>query len=257
MAITWNNTIKQQFKPFDINHMRQVTGGDIDLSSLASVKANADRIFEMVSTQQMPPGNPWSDELVQNFKAWMDDGMPEDDAAGDGTVGSGGASITWNNTIKDQFKPFDISHMKQVTGGDIDLSSFASVKANADGILEVVSNQRMPPGNPWSDELVQSFKTWMDNGMPEGDAGGGTVGGGGASITWNNTIKNQFKPLDINHMKQVTGGDIDLGSFASVKANADRIFEMVSTQQMPPGNPWSDLLVQNFKTWMDTGFPEG
>jgi hypothetical protein len=32
---------------------------------------------------------------------------------------------------------------------------------------------------------------------------------------------------------------------------------MVSTQQMPPGNPWSDLLVQNFKTWMDTGFPEG
>jgi hypothetical protein len=77
MAITWNNTIKQQFKPFDINHMRQVTGGDIDLSSFASVKANADRIFEMVSTQQMPPGNPWSDQLVQNFKTWMDAGFPE------------------------------------------------------------------------------------------------------------------------------------------------------------------------------------
>ncbi len=78
MAITWNSTIKAQFKQFDINHMKQVTGGDLDLGDYTSVKNNGDSVFERVSEKTMPPGNPWSDELIANFKAWMDAGYPED-----------------------------------------------------------------------------------------------------------------------------------------------------------------------------------
>jgi hypothetical protein len=26
---------------------------------------------------------------------------------------------------------------------------------------------------------------------------------------------------------------------------------------MPPGAPWSDTFKQNFKAWMDAGYPEG
>ena len=57
-------------------------------------------------------------------------------------------------------------------------------------------------------------------------------------------------------MKQVTGGDLDLGSYASVKANGDEVFSMVSNKRMPPGNPWSDTFIQNFKAWMTAGYPE-
>lgn len=75
--VTWNNTIKGQFTQFDVDHMNQVTGGTIDLSSYQSTKSNSQRIYRMVSRKEMPPANPWSDIYIGNFKAWMDAGMPE------------------------------------------------------------------------------------------------------------------------------------------------------------------------------------
>ena len=77
MAITWNDPIKGQFQQFDIDHMKQVTHGRIDLSDYTSTKTNGARIYQMVSSRRMPPGNPWSDQNIQNFKQWMDAGYPE------------------------------------------------------------------------------------------------------------------------------------------------------------------------------------
>ena len=175
-------------------------------------------------------------------------------------------AITWNNTIRQQFRGIDVTHMKQVTGNNLKLDDFNSVRTAAGEIWDQVSNNHMPPGKPWSTEFKENFKTWMENGMPEGDAqastGGGAAsgagaGGGSGGVTWTNTIKNQFKPFDIDHMKQVSGGDIDLSDFASTKRKADDIYAQVSSQQMPPGNPWSEQFIKNFKAWMDAGYPKG
>jgi hypothetical protein len=259
--ITWNNTIKSQFNGFDISHMKQITGNALKLDDYESVKTWAGQIWNQVSKKFMPPGNPWSQTFLDNFQTWMNNGMPEGSSTGGGGSGGGGGGggggdVTWTNTIKGQFTSFDISHMKQVTGGSLDLGSYDSVKANADDVYGMVSTGAMPPGNAWSAQFVQNFKTWMDAGMPEGGPGGG-VGAGAGGVTWTNTIKAQFTPFDISHMKQVTGGSLDLGDYASTKANGSSVYDAVSNGYMPPGNPWNAQLVQNFKAWMDAGYPEG
>lgn len=171
-------------------------------------------------------------------------------------------TITWNNAIKAQFRGIDITHMKQVTGNNLKLDDYQSVKTAVGEIWDQVSNDLMPPGKPWSAQFKDNFKTWMESGAPEGDAPVATTGtassapGAAGGVTWTNTIKNQFKTFDIDHMKQVSGGDIDLSDYASTKRNGDDIYYQVSKKKMPPGNPWSDQYIQNFKTWMDAGYPE-
>ena len=75
MAVDWT-TIRSYFTQGDIDCMKQQTGGSLDLSSCQSVQQNAQDIYDMVSSGNMPPGNPWSKEWVDNFKAWMDAGAP-------------------------------------------------------------------------------------------------------------------------------------------------------------------------------------
>jgi hypothetical protein len=65
------NVISAYFTPTDVQHMLQVTQGGIDLSNCASVLANAQVIYQKVSTQQMPPGNPWPAAWINNFFSWM------------------------------------------------------------------------------------------------------------------------------------------------------------------------------------------
>jgi hypothetical protein len=177
-------------------------------------------------------------------------------------MGGFGMAITWTGNIKQQFGSFDISHMKQVTGNALKLDDYESVKTWAGQIWVQVSGippnpvpAPMPPGNPWSDTYKQNFKTWMDTGMLYGTVEGASSSTA-AAVTWTNTIKGQFRKIDIDHMKQVSGGSIDLNDYTSVKTNGDDIYGMVSTNAMPPGSPWTKQYIDNFKAWMDAGYPE-
>jgi hypothetical protein len=250
MAITWTNTIKGQFNQYDIDHMKQITGNSLKLDDYQSVKTWAGQIWVQVNNGYMPPGAPWNATYKQNFQTWMNSGMPESDADV-GAAAAAAAAVTWTNTIKGQFTQLDITHMKQVSGGSIDLSNYASVKNHAGPIFGMVSRHAMPPGNPWSSHYIQNFQAWMNAGMPEGGSAKDA-----ASVTWTNTIKGQFTQLDITHMKQVSGGSIDLSSYASVKSNGNEIFAMVNSKAMPPGNPWSPQYIQNFQAWMNAGYPQ-
>jgi len=76
----------------------------------------------------------------------------------------------------------------------------------------------------------------------------------------NNGVKNMFRPIDINHMKgqdvrTATGTIYELDNYDDVKKNAIKIYGMVKNQRMPPGKPWPDEKLLNFKAWMDAGFP--
>jgi hypothetical protein len=77
------------------------------------------------------------------------------------------ASPTWNDPIQSYFTSTDVGHMKQVTSGRIDLSSYQSVSSNGSIIYSMVSGKQMPPGNPWSDEWIATFSAWKSAGYPE------------------------------------------------------------------------------------------
>jgi hypothetical protein len=50
---------------------------------------------------------------------------------------------------------------------------------------------------------------------------------------------------------------LDLTSYDAVKANAQTIFDQISTKSMPPPPfpPLKDEQIAAFKVWMDSGFP--
>ncbi len=73
-ALSFAKDIRPLFRTVDVNHMKQL---GLDLSSYDDVKDHASDIYDQVSNGGMPPlpDRPWSQERVQTFKIWMDDGM--------------------------------------------------------------------------------------------------------------------------------------------------------------------------------------
>jgi hypothetical protein len=80
-----------------------------------------------------------------------------------------------------------------------------------------------------------------------------------ATVTWQADIQGLFTPLDIAHMKGVTGGQLDLGSYDSVKIWAHKIYSEVASKAMPPpqtGEAWSDAKINLFGCWIQKGCPQ-
>ncbi|GEP43242.1 hypothetical protein [Brevifollis gellanilyticus] len=69
--ISFEGQIKALFRPFDRNSMLS----RFDLWSYTDVKAWAQPIYEQVSQGNMPCDDPWSQDYIDLFKAWMDGGM--------------------------------------------------------------------------------------------------------------------------------------------------------------------------------------
>jgi porphyrinogen peroxidase len=79
-------------------------------------------------------------------------------------------------------------------------------------------------------------------------------------VTWTDTIAGLFTASDIAHMKAVTDGRVDFGSYTSVKIWAHRIYNVVSTGNMPPPGsgeqPWTHGKVNMFGCWIQQDCPE-
>ena len=75
------------------------------------------------------------------------------------------------------------------------------------------------------------------------------------SPTWENPIKNYFSS-SVDHMKQISGGNLDLSDYQNVVNNVKKIYAYVSTGKMPPGAPWSSEKISTFVRWMELGCPE-
>jgi hypothetical protein len=80
-------------------------------------------------------------------------------------------SVTWTNDIAKLFTSTDVEHMKQVTGGSLDLSSYASVKIWATKIYSEVASGAMPPAGsgeqPWTQDMINTFGCWIQQGTPQ------------------------------------------------------------------------------------------
>ncbi|NEP54756.1 MAG: hypothetical protein F6K65_40615 [Moorea sp. SIO3C2] len=80
---------------------------------------------------------------------------------------------TWEYPIRSFFNDIDINHMLTITGGGLNLGKYEDVKNNGKEIYERLlddkNGQRMPlPPSPyWTKEMLDLYKTWMDNDYPE------------------------------------------------------------------------------------------
>jgi hypothetical protein len=76
---------------------------------------------------------------------------------------------TWTNGISQLFSPMDVNHMRFQPKFPVSLDDYEEVKNNADAILDSVSSNSMPllPEGPWTEERVNLFKQWKDNGFPQ------------------------------------------------------------------------------------------
>lgn len=62
--------------------------------------------------------------------------------------------------IRPLFRDQDVEEMQFA----FDLSEYDDVKANAEAILERLSDGSMPCDGAWSDEQIELFRQWMQEG---------------------------------------------------------------------------------------------
>ncbi|MDJ0674645.1 MAG: hypothetical protein QNJ36_04465 [Calothrix sp. MO_167.B42] len=86
--------------------------------------------------------------------------------------------------------------------------------------------------------------------------------------TWEYPIGGFFNPIDINHMLQVTHGELNLGKYEDVKKDGKEIyvkllgedFEGVTFRgkrmPLPPSPYWTQEMLDLYKKWMDNDYPE-
>jgi hypothetical protein len=72
---------------------------------------------------------------------------------------------TWYDTIRLMFTDTDIAHMGSQ---GLDLTSYEQVQQSAGPIYGQVSAKLMPPGNPWTADMSQTFLNWITDGTPKG-----------------------------------------------------------------------------------------
>ncbi len=76
-ALSFAADIRPLFTDTDIEHMK-VHG--LDLSSCEDVTKEAKNIFSVVTAGTMPPpadgGEPWSQQMCETFRQWMDQRCP-------------------------------------------------------------------------------------------------------------------------------------------------------------------------------------
>ena len=73
MALSYASDIRPLFRDSDIETMRDIA--DFDLGKYEDVQNRADIIYSRLRAGDMPCDEAWSDDKVDKFKRWMDEGM--------------------------------------------------------------------------------------------------------------------------------------------------------------------------------------
>jgi hypothetical protein len=68
---------------------------------------------------------------------------------------------SYEQDIKPLFREFDREQMEFA----FDLWRYEDVKEHASDILERLEDGDMPCDDPWPEERIEVFKSWMDEGM--------------------------------------------------------------------------------------------
>lgn len=154
---------------------------------------------------------------------------------------------------------------------DPDLTTYSSVKKNADEILESIqrSDDPMPPDRRIPKEEIEKLKAWVAAKMPRGEAKN-------TKKTEDNEVQDEsssklelnlltyddfFKPwLDEQCVSCHATGRTppNLSSYDLTKQNIDEIIESIQNEDlpMPPQGLPDAEIVEKFKAWRSAGMPK-
>lgn len=112
--------------------------------------------------RRMPAGrSPVPQEKIDIIRKWIGDGCPDDDD--DSTNGEDTTALSFETDIKGLFRETpDRSVMLAIA--QFDLHKFEDVTNRADQILARLEDGSMPCDGKWSDDLISTFKKWIDDG---------------------------------------------------------------------------------------------
>jgi hypothetical protein len=72
--------------------------------------------------------------------------------------------LSFEGDIKPLFRQFDIDSMKSM---GLDLENYEDVKNMSNEILKRVEKGDMPCDEPWSEDKIDIFRRWIEEGMKE------------------------------------------------------------------------------------------
>lgn len=162
---TWYGNIRQMFDNMDVAHM---AAQGLDLTSYDQVAASASAIYGQVAAKLMPPGDPWSDDMIQTFLNWLSAGCPKGTPAPDQVVQSLAAAPAASTATRvrediDTLSPQKLDLLKKAFEGILakdpsDPNSYF-VQAGYHWLpAPLYCQHHVPPYNPWHRAYMLSFE---------------------------------------------------------------------------------------------------
>ena len=153
-------------------------GNGVVLTTYASAKALAARIYATTSSGAMPKGGPRVVEGdVAVLKAWLDAGAPE---TSDIPLNGGGGVAPVPAPVPGPPGALDFTAVKAAifvphcVGCHSAFNDYARVASNLQGIQRAIDTNFMPRGGPpLNAELKTMLANWIAAGAPDGPGGGG------------------------------------------------------------------------------------
>ena len=156
-------------------HNASVHEDGIDLSNFELAKSQVDDIIESMQEEEddvMPPDGRAADDIIQTFVYWKNDGLREGQPDSADPVNPDG-TYTYTGDIKSIIDQECIAcHGATNTAAGYDISTYEKTVSQITLLLERIDLQTgqagvMPVAGRMSEEKIQAFKDWMDQGMPE------------------------------------------------------------------------------------------
>lgn len=138
------------YDPQSVMHYYCGCQGTRNLEITESDKVGAQKVYG-------PPLDVFDVILCSDNDLSGDDNLTQDSS-------SPGSALTFERDIKPLFREKDRNAMRAF--GAFDLWNYDDVRSNAERIVAAVEGGSMPCDAQWPDEKVETFKTWMANGMP-------------------------------------------------------------------------------------------
>ena len=159
---TWYDTIRLMFTATDIAHMRSQ---ELDLTSYEQVQAASSNIYGQVAAQNMPPGNPWTADMVQTFLNWLTDGTPKGTPSADQVYATAAVAKTAAARIRkdvNSLSAAELATLKKafegiMAKGVTDPNSYF-MQAGIHWLPDRFCQHHVPAYNPWHRAYLLGFE---------------------------------------------------------------------------------------------------
>lgn len=156
-------------------------------------------------------------------------------------------------------------HNSSVHEDGVDISTFDLARSQVDDIIESMQEEEddvMPPGGPVADDIIQTFVSWKNDGLREGEADSTDPGNPDGTYTYTGDIKTLIDQECIAcHGATGAAAGFDISTYQKTVNQIDLIIARIDLQTgqngvMPVAGRMAEEKIQAFIAWQSQGMPE-